>query len=44
MRSCVRLAVGYDRNVTNTYWTFTGTLSQSLPNNAGNVSFIMRIR
>ncbi len=35
---------GYDRNVTNVRWTFTGSLSQTSPNNAGNVAFIARIR
>ena len=35
---------GYDRNVTNIRWTFTGNLSQTSPNNAGSVSFISRIR
>src|ERR1041384_2501854 len=35
---------GYDRNVTNVRWTFSGNLSQSSPNNAGSVSFIARIR
>jgi hypothetical protein len=35
---------GYDRNVTNIRWTFTGNLSQSSPNNTGSVSFITRIR
>jgi len=35
---------GYDRNVTNIRWTFTGNLSQSSPNNTGSVSFIARIR
>ena len=35
---------GYDRNVTNIRWTFTGNLSQTSPNNAGSVSFIARIR
>ena len=37
-------ASGYDRNVTNVRWTFTGSLSQSAPNNNGNVSFIVKIR
>jgi uncharacterized repeat protein (TIGR01451 family) len=36
--------VGYDRNVTNIRWTFTGNLSQSAPNNAGSVTFTARIR
>lgn len=35
---------GYDRNVTNIRWTFSGNLSQTSPNNAGSVSFISRIR
>ena len=35
---------GYDRNVTNIRWTFTGNLSQGSPNNSGTVSFITRIR
>ncbi len=35
---------GYDRNVTNIRWTFTGNLSQTSPNNTGSVSFISRIR
>lgn len=35
---------GYDRNVTNIRWTFSGNLSQTAPNNTGNVSFIARIR
>jgi fibronectin-binding autotransporter adhesin len=35
---------GYDRNVTNIRWTFTGNLSQTSPNNNGSVSFITRIR
>src|SRR6266568_798857 len=30
---------GYDRNVTNIKWTFTGNLSQTSPNNTGNVGF-----
>ena len=37
-------AAGYDRNVTNVRWTFTGNLSQTPPNNAGSVSFIAKIR
>jgi uncharacterized repeat protein (TIGR01451 family) len=37
-------AAGYDRNVTNIRWTFTGNLSQTSPNNAGTVSFIAKIR
>ena len=35
---------GYDRNVTNIRWTFTGNLSQTSPNNSGSVGFISRIR
>jgi uncharacterized repeat protein (TIGR01451 family) len=35
---------GYDRNVTNIRWTFSGNLSQTSPNNTGNVSFTARIR
>ena len=35
---------GYDRNVTNIKWTFTGNLSQISPNNTGNVRFTSRIR
>lgn len=35
---------GYDRNVTNVRWTFSGNLSQTSPNNTGNVKFIARIR
>ena len=35
---------GYDRNVTNIKWTFTGNLSQTSPNNTGNVGFTSRIR
>jgi uncharacterized repeat protein (TIGR01451 family) len=35
---------GYDRNVTNVRWTFTGNLSQTSPNNNGSVSFTSRIR
>lgn len=35
---------GYDRNVTNIRWTFTGSLSQTSPNNTGSVSFISKIR
>jgi uncharacterized repeat protein (TIGR01451 family) len=37
-------AAGYDRNVTHIRWTFTGTLSQISPGNAGNVSFVVLIR
>jgi hypothetical protein len=35
---------GYDRNVTNIRWTFSGNLSQTPPNNTGTVSFIAKIR
>ncbi|HEV8589467.1 MAG TPA: autotransporter-associated beta strand repeat-containing protein [Pyrinomonadaceae bacterium] len=35
---------GYDRNVTNIRWTFTGNLSQTSPNNNGSVGFAARIR
>lgn len=35
---------GYDRLVTNIRWTFTGNLSQTPPNNAGSVGFIVQIR
>jgi fimbrial isopeptide formation D2 family protein/uncharacterized repeat protein (TIGR01451 family) len=35
---------GYDRNVTNIRWTFSGNLSQTSPNNTGSVSFTVRIR
>lgn len=35
---------GYDRNVTHIRWAFTGSLSQTAPNNTGNVSFVVRIR
>jgi uncharacterized repeat protein (TIGR01451 family) len=35
---------GYDRNVTNVRWTFTGTLTQTSPNNSGSVGFTSRIR
>ena len=34
---------GYDRNVTNIRWTFSGNLSQTAPNNAGSVSFIQSL-
>lgn len=37
-------SAGYDRNVTNVRWTFTGNLSQTSPNNTGNVSFTSKIR
>jgi uncharacterized repeat protein (TIGR01451 family) len=35
---------GYDRNVTHVRWAFAGNLSQTAPNNSGNVSFTTRIR
>jgi len=35
---------GYDSAVTNVRWTFSGSLSQSSPNNTGNVAFTTRIR
>lgn len=35
---------GYDRNVTHIRWSFTGSLSQTAPNNAGSVAFTVRIR
>jgi hypothetical protein len=35
---------GYDRNVTRIRWVFAGNLSQSAPNNTGDVSFTVRIR
>ena len=35
---------GYDRSVTHIRWTFTGSLSQTSPNNAGSVGFNTRIR
>src|SRR5437588_3578775 len=35
---------GYDRNVTNIKWTFTGNLAQTAPNNTGSGSFTSRIR
>jgi uncharacterized repeat protein (TIGR01451 family) len=37
-------SAGYDRNVTNIRWTFTGNLSQSSPNNTASVSFTSRIK
>jgi uncharacterized repeat protein (TIGR01451 family) len=37
-------AAGYDRNVTNIRWTFTGNLGQTAPNNSGNVGFTARIQ
>ena len=35
---------GYDRNVTHIGWSFVGSLSQTTPNNTGNVGFTVRIR
>ena len=35
---------GYDRNVTNIRWTFTGTLSQTSPNNTGSITYTARIQ
>lgn len=35
---------GYDRSVTHIRWTFSGTLSQTSPNNSGSVGFTARIR
>lgn len=35
---------GYDRNVTHIRWSFGGSLSQTAPNNTGNVGFTVRIR
>ena len=35
---------GYDRNVTNVRWTFSGNLSQTSPNNSGSIGFTARIR
>ena len=35
---------GYDRSVTHVRWTFTGSLSQTSPNNAGTIGFTTRIR
>ncbi len=35
---------GYDRNVTHVRWSFGGSLSQTAPNNTGNVGFTVRIR
>jgi hypothetical protein len=37
-------AAGYDRNVTNIRWTFSGNLSPTPPNNAGSVGFTAKIR
>jgi hypothetical protein len=36
--------LGYDRNVTTVRWSFSGTLSQNSPNNAGSVGVTFRIR
>jgi uncharacterized repeat protein (TIGR01451 family)/fimbrial isopeptide formation D2 family protein len=35
---------GYDRAVTHVRWVFTNNLSQTAPNNTGNVTFVTRIR
>src|SRR3989440_1143523 len=35
---------GYDGNVTNVQWNFTGSLGQTAPNNTGSVSFLARIK
>jgi len=35
---------GYDRQVSHVRWTFTGNLSQIVPNNTGSVGFIARVR
>jgi uncharacterized repeat protein (TIGR01451 family) len=35
---------GYDRTVTHVRWNFGGNLVQTAPNNAGSVSFTVRIR
>ncbi len=35
---------GYDRTVTHIRWSFTGNLSQTMPNNTGDAGFIVRIR
>ena len=35
---------GYDRNVTNIRWAFSGNLLQTSPNNNGSVGFTTRIR
>jgi len=37
-------SAGYDSNVTNIRWTFTGNLSQTSPNNTGSVGFTTKIR
>ncbi|MDH5235442.1 MAG: hypothetical protein OEW77_10825, partial [Gemmatimonadota bacterium] len=36
--------VGYDRLVTHVRWTFTGSLSQTAPNNSGSAGATMRVR
>ncbi len=35
---------GYDRFVTHIRWSFTGSLSQTAPNNTGSIAFTVRIR
>jgi uncharacterized repeat protein (TIGR01451 family) len=35
---------GYDRNVTHVRWSFTGRLTQAVPNNSGSVALTVRIR
>jgi uncharacterized repeat protein (TIGR01451 family) len=35
---------GYDGNVTHIRWTFSGSLSQTAPNNTGSVSFVVRVK
>lgn len=35
---------GYDRNITNVRWQFTGSLSHLAPNNTGTAAFTVRIR
>jgi uncharacterized repeat protein (TIGR01451 family) len=37
-------SAGYDRNVTNIRWAFSGNLMQTSPNNSGSVGFTSRIR
>jgi hypothetical protein len=37
-------SAGYDRNVTNVRWRFSGNLSHLAPNNSGSVSFTVKIR
>jgi uncharacterized repeat protein (TIGR01451 family) len=37
-------ASGYDRSVTNVRWTFAGNLSETPPNNTGNITFTAKIR